>query len=154
LDIVEPCNTAQDPSIHRFEAILYNHVSRLLIQHDPTDRQPTNLQLGAELRRDVYLGHAELTRWKGRLRREAEPATAAFYTQTMQVAFEKKTRGQGNHMGAQGRECLIAKAGYYYRSSPPRRRLKSHAYRPGIVWSTKPLKRPTHTKAPFGGKNL
>lgn len=62
LHIVEPCDATQNPSIHGFEAVLYNHVSPLLVQHDPTDRHPTNLQLGAELRRDVYLGHAELTR--------------------------------------------------------------------------------------------
>jgi len=92
LHVVQPRDAAQDPCIYWFEAILCKHVSWLLVEHDPADRQPTNLQLGAELRRDVNLGHAGITRCRGRVRRGLQPATAAFYTRTMQVAFGKKTR--------------------------------------------------------------
>lgn len=53
LDIVEPCDSAGDPCVYGFEAILQPHVSPVSLEHDPADRQPTNLQLGAELRRDV-----------------------------------------------------------------------------------------------------
>jgi hypothetical protein len=67
LDIIEPCDSACDPGIDGFEGILQPrpHVSPVALDSGAADLQPTNLQLGTELRRDINLGHAEsVVMWK------------------------------------------------------------------------------------------
>lgn len=75
------------------------------------------------------------------------------HTNNASSLFEEDTRAGQSDESPRPRvpDC---QGGVLLSVQPSRRRLKSHAYRPGIVCSSKPLNPSTHTETPFGERNL